>query len=187
MTAWPRTALRWLAVVALLAGACSNESENNETADATKQEEGNMQVNTSVKDLEEVVQQYHAALDAFVRGRPEPMKALFSHAADVVLANPFGPAVQGWDNASAALDYASSRFSDGEAAGFDRMASYVTPDLATIYEVEHGNVSVGGGTVTGWLLRTTTTFRREDGTWKVVHRHADPISTDSSEGPLRAK
>jgi hypothetical protein len=73
-----------------------------------------MEVSSSVKDLEEVIQQYHTALDAVVRGRPEPMKALFSRADDVVLADPFGPAVQGWDDASAALDYASSRFSDGE-------------------------------------------------------------------------
>jgi ketosteroid isomerase-like protein len=138
------------------------------------------------KDLEEVIQQYHTALDAFVRGRPEPMKALFSRADDVVLANPFGPAVQGWDKASAALDYASSRFKDGNAAGFDRMATYVAADLATIYEVEQGKISVGGGPVTAWVLRTTTTFRREDGTWKVVHRHADPINTTSPEGPLRS-
>jgi ketosteroid isomerase-like protein len=146
-----------------------------------------VQVDASVKELEQVVQQYHTALDAIVRGRPEPFKALFSHADDVVLANPFGPAVQGWDDVSAALDYASSRFSDGEASGFDRRGSYLTADLATIYEVEHGKVSVGGGPVTAWVLRTTTTFRREDGTWKVVHRHADPISTASPEGPLRTR
>ncbi len=146
-----------------------------------------MQVDASVKELEQVVQQYHTALDAIVRGRPEPFKALFSHADDVVLANPFGPAVQGWDDVSAALDYASSRFSDGEASGFDRRGSYLTADLATIYEVEHGKVSVGGGPVTAWVLRTTTTFRREDGTWRVVHRHADPISTASPEGPLRTR
>ena len=146
-----------------------------------------MKVSSSVKDLEEVIQQYHTALDAFVRGRPEPMKALFSRAGDVVLANPFGPAVQGWDKASAALDYASSRFKDGTAAEFDRMASYVAADLATIYEVEHGKVSVGGDPVTTWVVRTTTTFRREDGTWRVVLRHADPISTFSPEGPLRTR
>jgi ketosteroid isomerase-like protein len=51
--------------------------------------------------------------------------------------------------------------------------------------VEHGTVSVGGGAVASWTLRTTTTFRREDGAWKVVHRHADPISTTDLQGPLR--
>lgn len=144
-----------------------------------------MAASSSVNDLDEVVQLYHAALDVFVRGDPEPMKALFSHAEDVVLANPFGPAVRGWPTASARLQDASSQFSDGDLLGHDRLASYVTADLATIFEVEHGKVSVGGGPVTGWVLRTTTTFRREDGTWKVVHRHADPISTANPQGPLR--
>jgi ketosteroid isomerase-like protein len=146
-----------------------------------------MQVSSSVKDLDEVIQQYHEALDVLVRGRPDPMKALFSRTDDVVLANPFGPAVRGWEPASAALDYASSRFSDGELLGFERLASYVADDLATIFEVEHGKVSVGGGPVTDWVLRTTTTFRQEDRTWRVVHRHADPISTVSPEGPLRTR
>ena len=144
-----------------------------------------MQADASVKELEQVVKQYHAALDDFVRGTPHPMKALFSRSDDVVLANPFGPAVRGWDDASTALDYACARFSDGEASGFDRRASYVAGDLATIFEVEHGTVSVGGGPLSEWVLRTTTTFRREEGTWRVVHRHADPISTPNDEGPLR--
>ena len=146
-----------------------------------------MQGSSSVKDLDEVIQQYHEALDVFMRGRPDPMKALFLRTADVVLANPFGPAVRGWEPASAALDYASSRFSDGALLGFDRLGSYVADDLATIFEVEHGKVSVGGGPVTHWSLRTTTTFLREDGTWKVAHRHADPIITASPQGPLRMR
>jgi ketosteroid isomerase-like protein len=144
-----------------------------------------MHDNTSVNDLDEVIQQYHATLDVFVRGEPEPFKALFSEADDVVLANPFGPAVRGWQAVSARLDHASSQFSNGDLSGHDRLASYVTPDLATIFEVESGKVSVARGPVTGWVLRTTTTFRRESGTWKVVHRHADPINTHDAQGPLR--
>jgi hypothetical protein len=34
-------------------------------------------------------------------------------------------------------------------------------------------------------LRVTTTFRQEKGEWKIVHRHADPISTENESGPLR--
>lgn len=142
---------------------------------------------SSIKDLDEVIHEYHAALDVLVRGDPEPFKALWSHADDVVLANPFGPAVRGWQAASARLNHAASQFTDGDLSGHDRLGSYVTPDLATIYEVEHGKIRVGGSAVTGWILRTTTTFRREDETWKVVHRHADPISTDDPQGPLRAQ
>lgn len=137
-------------------------------------------------DLEDTVQRYRQALsDEFVKGNPDPFKTLWSHREDVVLANPFGPAVRGWEAASAAIDYASSRLSDGEFSGFDRIASYVTTELATIFEVEHGKLRVGGGRVTAFDLRVTTTFRREDGAWKVVHRHADPISTASPDGPLR--
>jgi ketosteroid isomerase-like protein len=144
-----------------------------------------MNAKSSVNDLEQVIEQYHAALQVFLGGNPEPMQALFSHADDVVLANPFGPAVSGWPTVSARLHDASSQFSDGELSGHDRLASYVTTDVATIYEVESGTVSVSGGPVTGWVLRVTTTFRREDGMWKAVHRHADPISTTDPQGPLR--
>jgi ketosteroid isomerase-like protein len=31
-------------------------------------------------------------------------------------------------------------------------------------------------------LRVTTTFRHESGEWKIVHRHADPISTEDDSG-----
>jgi hypothetical protein len=44
---------------------------------------------------------------------------------------------------------------------------------------------VGGGEVTSFDLRVTSTLRREDGIWMFVHRHADPISKADAQGPLR--
>ncbi len=139
-------------------------------------------------DLDGTVQRYRQTLaHEFVNGNPEPFKALWSHHDDVVLANPFGPAVRGWEAVSAALDYASSQLSDGELSHFDRIAGHVTTELATIFEVEHWRLRVGGGPLTACDLRVTTTFRREGEAWKVVHRHADPISTASPDGPLRTR
>ena len=47
-------------------------------------------------DLDKVIDRYHAALDAFFTGDPEPTKAAFSHRDDVSLANPLGPPAVGW-------------------------------------------------------------------------------------------
>jgi ketosteroid isomerase-like protein len=137
-------------------------------------------------DLNQLIDRYHSALDEFARGNPEPVKSIFSHREDVTLANPFGPAVRGWDNASAALDYASSRFRDGHASAFETVTSFVGTDLATIYETEEWHAKVAGRhEISRFDLRVTSTFRRENGEWKLVHRHADPIMAAHPDGPLR--
>jgi len=69
-------------------------------------------------DLEQAVEQCHVAADEFAKGDPEPVKVVFFHRDDVTLANPFGPAVRGWRQVSEALDYAASRFRDGEVTSF---------------------------------------------------------------------
>ena len=138
-------------------------------------------------EFQQVLEQYHTALDAFSRGTPEPVKAVFSHHEDVTLANPFGPAVRGWKAVVEALDFASSRFRDGDVPKIEAVAQYVTSDLATILEIEYWRAKVSGREdVASFVLRVTSTFRREDGTWRLVHRHADPIVTPHADGPLRS-
>jgi ketosteroid isomerase-like protein len=137
--------------------------------------------------LDELLDRYHRAADAFSRGDPGPVKELYSSADDVTLANPFGPARRGREAVMGALDYASSQMSDGQVGGFDELARYMSDELVTILEVEHWRARIGNrDSVEPFDLRVTTTFRRENGEWKIVHRHADPISTEDESGPLRA-
>jgi ketosteroid isomerase-like protein len=61
--------------------------------------------------------------------------------------------------------------------GFENVATVITRDLAYIVEVENYRARVGGAEeIAAVAVRVTTIFRNEDGTWKVVHRHADPIT-----------
>jgi ketosteroid isomerase-like protein len=42
-------------------------------------------------------------------------------------------------------------------------------------------VSIDGVPVEPYTLRVTQVYRREDGEWKVVHRHGDQLSIDQSQ------
>jgi ketosteroid isomerase-like protein len=129
-------------------------------------------------DIARVVDRSHQALDEFVRGDSGPLKAFFLHGDDVSLANPFGPPVRGWTQAAATMDRAASNFRDGRSTSFDRVAECITADLAYILEVEHYEARVGGSeAVTPVVLRVTTVLRPQAGGWKIVHRHADPITS----------
>jgi ketosteroid isomerase-like protein len=127
--------------------------------------------------LDRFIDQCEEAWRAFVKGDPAPAKALFSRRNDVTLANPWGPPVTGWDRVSPALEAAAARFSEGEIRSFEVAARYVATDLACVFEIERGQAKVGGARqLAPFALRVTSTYRFEDGEWKIVLRHADPIT-----------
>ena len=129
-------------------------------------------------DVDELIERYHLALDEFMKGNPEPVQRLFSHRGDATLANPQGPAVRGWEQVAEAMERAASTRRDGRFVGFETLAKYVTPELAYVVEVEQLEAKIyGGEDITPYSLRVTMIFRPEDGEWKVVHRHADQITT----------
>ena len=133
---------------------------------------------TAVEDVDELIKQYQLALDEFMKGNPRPVQELFSHRDDASLANPYGPPVRGWEGIAKTTEHAASLRRDGRAAGFEIVAKNVTPELAYVVQIEHMESKVGEREdVTPYALRATMIFRPEDGTWKVVHRHADPITT----------
>jgi ketosteroid isomerase-like protein len=109
------------------------------------------------------------------------MQQMFSHRDDVSLANPFGPPARGWDEVAATMNRAASNLREGGMVAFEEVAKYVTPELAYTVWLEQQKAKLGGrGDVTPFTLRVTMIYRPEEGTWKVVHRHADPITSPRS-------
>jgi ketosteroid isomerase-like protein len=132
----------------------------------------------AMDDVDELIERYQLALGEFLKGNPEPGKLLWSHGEDVSLANPYGPPVRGWEQVARTMEHAASLRSDGEFVGSEVVAKWVTPELAYVVQIEHLESKVGGSEeITPYSLRSTMIFRPEESTWRVVHRHADPITT----------
>jgi ketosteroid isomerase-like protein len=132
----------------------------------------------AVDDVDQLIDQYQQALDDFMKGNPEPVKELFSHREDVTLANPLGPPAHGWDEVSATIEHAASQFRDGRLVGVEIVEKHATPEFAYTVWLEHAEGKAGGREdVAPVALRVTMIYRPEESTWKVMHRHADPITT----------
>jgi ketosteroid isomerase-like protein len=132
----------------------------------------------AVDDVDELIEQYYLAQREFLRGNPDPVKDLFSRREDATLANPYGPPVRGWEKVAKAVEHASSLRSDGTFVGWQIVAKHVTPELAYVVQIEWARAKIGAREdITPYAVRATMIFRPEEGEWKVVHRHADPITT----------
>jgi ketosteroid isomerase-like protein len=132
-----------------------------------------------LSEFDQVIERYHAALrELCLNGNPEPAKEMYSHRDDASLGNPFGPFVRGWEQVSDTTERAAAHYSNGEQCTFERVAEFATPDLRYIVEVERYKTRVGGSQGLATVaLRATTIFRTEHGAWRIVHRHADPITS----------
>jgi uncharacterized protein (TIGR02246 family) len=132
----------------------------------------------TAKDFEQTIEESHKALDEIARGDPSRFFDLFSDREDATLANPYGPPARGRTQIEEAGRRAASNYRDGRAVEFENFAKCVTAELAYILEIERFEAKVAGSEeMVPVALRVTSVFRPEEGKWKLVHRHADPITT----------
>ncbi|MFH0520019.1 nuclear transport factor 2 family protein [Streptomyces sp. M41] len=66
-------------------------------------------------------------------------------------------------------------FSDCTSYVFELVAYDVAGDMAYTTGLEHTSASVDGEPRT-YTLRATQVYRREDGEWRVAHRHGDTVT-----------
>jgi ketosteroid isomerase-like protein len=103
------------------------------------------------EDLDQLIERYHRALSEFMTGNPQLAVACFARRDDITLANPFGPVACGPNQVKLAAERAAMNYRGGHATSFEPLA-----------------------------LRVTSIFGREADGWKLLHRHADPITTAQS-------
>jgi ketosteroid isomerase-like protein len=125
----------------------------------------------------EFLARFEEGTSRFINGDPTLWKANASQRDDVTIMGAWGAAEVGWDEAGARYDWAAARFLEsGAKVNVEYLASGVSGDFAYTIANEHSEaLIVGQDKLAPMALRVTHLFRLEDGEWKLIHRHADPL------------
>jgi ketosteroid isomerase-like protein len=122
-----------------------------------------------------------AAEHALCRGDAEARSGTWSQRDPVTLFGAAVPIRRGWDEVSSTFRWLAnrfSRFSDLRDYEFELVAAGASADLAYTVGFERKTVVADDESVT-YTLRVTHIYRREDGVWKIIHRHGDRVSDDT--------
>lgn len=116
------------------------------------------------------------ANDLLMRGDVAKYRALIPITEDFTLMSPFGGTPTRGSQLTEERWDAMRRFFRNGTLTQEVIQSYASADMIVLAVIEHAHVEVGTLPAQNWSLRVTLVFRREGGTWKLAHRHADPLS-----------
>lgn len=115
----------------------------------------------------------HASL---MRGDIAHYRRAMPLASDFTLMDPFGGQPTGVPVSDAHWQRIGRFFRDGRDARFELIRAYRSASLMVLVANEYAHVAVGSRPAQDWSLRVTLVFRRGNGEWRLVHRHADPLA-----------
>ena len=113
-------------------------------------------------------------------GNVEPRLEMWTTRDPVTVFGAGVPLKSGSDEVTPAFRWVASLFSNCTAYSFELIAAGLSGDLAYTVGFEHCTRSMRGGPAESTVLRVTHVYRRENGDWKIVHRHADVPPIDQS-------
>lgn len=125
-------------------------------------------------DFEAFMQQRKAAADAYVSGDPGPLGRLVAENLPATFFNPMGDVIEGAKEVAARYKADAGAFEPGSENELEILQSGASGDIGfwTGYQVAEVNFK-GRPEPLPMRIRITEIFRRENGDWKLVHRHAD--------------
>ncbi len=124
--------------------------------------------------VKSAVTTFHDALNVLFTGDAVPMKAVWSHADDVTYMGPVGGMQVGWAQVEPYWDKQAAKKLGGKVDPVDVHVT-ASPVLAVAHYFEKGE-NVIDGKPQPVSIRSTTTFRKEGGQWKVIGHHTDTLA-----------
>jgi ketosteroid isomerase-like protein len=133
------------------------------------------------QDFEDAIHSLHAAMRKVATGDVSAIKALHSRANDATGFYGWGGYEQGWEALSARWDWAGAQFTGGTVS-YKNLSSGVSGELGYTVDIETYEVPVGAPGPGARSNRVTHIFRREQGEWRLIHRHANRLETQVKPG-----
>ena len=137
-------------------------------------------MNDDLADFKAFLQQRQHAGTAYVNGDAAPLERLVAHHSHTTFFSPRGDAVEGADAVWTRYEHDAGAFDVGSDNQFEMLDIGASEDIAYWVGFQRSSARLRGKVeLVPFNLRVTEIFRREDGAWKLVHRHADMLKVAS--------
>jgi ketosteroid isomerase-like protein len=125
-------------------------------------------------ELESLIDKMQQANQDLGHGNAEPIKELWSHGEEVtIFCGSSGVEVKGWNSVNERLDWLTDQISKGSSYTYEKISLQASENFASLQQTEHYKSPEG----LAMDLGVTILFKKETSGWKIVHRHAENLSS----------
>src|ERR1044072_2395953 len=138
-------------------------------------------MNDDLNDFEQFMKRRDQAARAYVSGDAAPLGHLVAQTSQATFFGPGGGYVQDATQVASRYERDAALFVSGNSS-FEILHRGASNGLAYWVGFQRATAQLQGKTEpVPFNLRVTEIFRREDGEWKLIHRHADTLIAESKK------
>ena len=134
------------------------------------------------KDFEQFMRQRADAAQSYVNGDAAPVLALLTRNSASTFFGPGGGHTDGADAVAATHEQGAKSFQPGGDNALEFLQVFASDGVGYWVGIQRAHARLPGKPEAVPMdLRVTEIFRREDGAWRLVHRHADMLVEKSQK------